>query len=576
MSSALSERFICVHGHFYQPPRENPWLEAVETQESAAPYHDWNERVTAECYAPNAAARLLDGQGRITALRNNYNRMSFNFGPTLLAWMEQAEPNLYAQIVRADRDSVSRLGRGHAIAQVYPHCIMPLARRRDQQTQVRWGIADFIHRFGRAPEGMWLPETAVDRAWLAVLAENGIRFTILAPSQAARVRDGEGVWQPVHDGRIDCTRPYRCVLAPGLAITVFFYDALIAHAVAFGGLLDDGRELARRLVDGGSADTRPQLVHIAADGESYGHHHRFGEMALAAAFETIGADLKVQLTNYAAFLDRVLVRDEVEIRENTSWSCAHGVERWRAHCGCNVGHPDWQQAWRTPLRQSLDWLKGQLDHVFERHAETLLHDPWAARDAYIAVLLQRDAESRDSFLGQHARAHASSHSRVRIWKLLEMQRHGLLSFTSCGWFFDDPSGIETVQVLTYAARAIQLATEFGTNLEPVFLRHLQPLRSNLPTYEAGQQLYRALVRPLVADGRRIVAHHAMNSLLAATEPNERVYAYRVSALDRALEHAGSASLAVGRARVTATVTEEASDYVYAALHLGGHDMQCAV
>jgi alpha-amylase/alpha-mannosidase (GH57 family) len=571
------ERFICVHGHFYQPPRENPGLEAVEVQDSAAPYHDWNERVTAECYGPNAAARLLDQQGYITALRNNYERISFNFGPTLLAWMERAQPNIYAQILLADQESRRRFGRGNALAQVFGHCIMPLASRRDQQTQVRWGIADFVHRFGRLPDGMWLPETAVDRATLAILAENGIRFTLLAPSQAARVRRGDGPWEEVRDGRVDITRPYRCVLGPGLEITVFFYDADISHAVAFGGLLNDGRELARRLAEAASGRPGPTLTHIATDGESYGHHHRFGEMALAAAIDTLERGQQVQLTNYAAYLDRVAARDEVVVRDNTSWSCAHGIERWRANCGCNTGtFPDGQQAWRTPLRHSLDWLKAQLDVLYERQGAPLLRDPWAARDAYVAVLLQRDDTRKQAFLERHARSHPQGRERTRVWKLLEMQRHALLSFTSCGWFFDEPSGIETVQVLAYASRALQLASEFGVNLEPEFLRRLQPMRSNLPIYADGRHLYRQLVRPLLTDSSRMAAHYAMTSLLAPPETEAQVYAYRVTSLDRKFERAGSASFAVGRARLVSQVTDENEEYVYAALHLGVHDMHCAV
>jgi alpha-amylase/alpha-mannosidase (GH57 family) len=577
MLSAGGKRFVCVHGHFYQPPRENPWLEAIEVQDSAAPYHDWNERVTAECYAPNAVARLLDADGCITALRNNYSRISFNFGPTLLSWMEHARPDVYAQILRADQESCRKLGRGNALAQVYGHCIMPLASRRDQQTQVRWAISDFKHRFGRSPDGMWLPETAVDRPTLEMLARNGIRFTILAPSQAARVRYADGEWEDVRHGGIDCSRPYRCTVAPGVDITLFFYDADIAHGVAFAGLLNDGRNLARRLTDASAARGAGSLVHIATDGESYGHHHRFGDMALAAALEAVECADGVQLTNYAAYLDMVAVRDEVEIRENTSWSCAHGIERWRTDCGCNSGgHSGWQQAWRTPLRQSLDWLKAQLDEIFERHGAKVLHDPWAARDAYVTLLLQRDDEHRKAFLEHHAVARARSHERPRIWKLLEMQRYGLLSFTSCGWFFDECSGIETVQILTYAARALQLAAEFGVNLEPEFVHHLQAMRGNLPQYQDGRNVYRQLVRPQMADSSRMMAHHAIHSLFAPPTPEARVYAYRATAVDRSIEHAGSAVFAVGQTRLVAETTEQSEDYVYAALHLGGHDIHCAV
>ena len=576
MSSA-AQRYVCIHGHFYQPPRENPWLEAIEVQDSAAPYHDWNERITAECYAPNTVTRLLDAQGAISALRNNYSRISFNFGPTLLSWMEQAHPEVYAHIRHADRDSAHRFGRGNALAQVYGHCIMPLASRRDQLTQVRWGIADFVHRFGRRPDGMWLPETAADRASLAVLAEHGVRFTILAPTQAARLRYGNSAWEEVRDGGIDCTRPYRCSLGGGRDIVVFFYDTEIARAVAFGGLLNDGRAFAARLTAAAVAGAGTPLAHVATDGESYGHHHRFGDMALAAATDAIEQASQVQLTNYAAYLDRVRVTDAVEIHDGSSWSCAHGVERWRANCGCNSGgHPDWQQTWRTPLREVLDWLKTQLDQVFERHGARLLRDPWAARDAYVGVLLQRDAAARDAFIAQHALGAPQGHKRSPVWKLLEMQRNALLSFTSCGWFFDEPSGIETVQVLTYAARALQLATELGERLEPEFLRRLTPMRSNLSAHTDGHQLYDTLVRPLVTDGRRLVAGYAMDSLFGGPSPRPQPLAYRISASDQRITHAGSTSFATGRAHVSTVMTESSDTYAYAALHLDGHDLLSTV
>ena len=570
-----SRRYVCIHGHFYQPPRENPWLEAVEVQDSAAPYHDWNERVCAEAYAPNAVARLLAADGYITALRNNYERISFNFGPTLLTWMEQARSDVYAEILAADARSVRHFGRGNALAQVYGHCIMPLASPRDQHTQVRWGIADFLHRFGRLPDGMWLPETAVDRTTLIVLAEHGIRFTILAPTQVARVRYAGGDWQPVHDGQIDPGRPYRCDLGGGREIVVFFYDGAIAHGVAFGGLLNDGCDLARRLRGTALAREPGALVHVATDGESYGHHHRFGDMALAAALESLEQDPDVQLTNYAAYLDAVPVRDEVEILENTSWSCCHGVERWRADCGCNAGHPGWQQAWRTPLRAAMEWLKAELDERFERHGRNVFRDPWTARDAYINVLLRGTTDGREAFLAAQGREVPRGPERSRVWKLLEMQRYGLLCFTSCGWFFDEPSGIEAVQVLTYAARAIQLAATFGPDLEEGFLDQLEPVRSNLPQFRTGRDIYDTMVRPALVDGPRLMAHYAIDSLFETVPAAARAYAYEILNQDRVTERSGSAGFTLGRARITALRTEDTQEYMYAALHMGGHDLHCA-
>ncbi|MCL6482072.1 MAG: DUF3536 domain-containing protein, partial [Firmicutes bacterium] len=374
------ERYICIHGHFYQPPRENPWLEAIEQQDSAYPYHDWNERITAECYAPNAASRILDSEGRIVRIVNNYARISFNFGPTLLAWMEQHAQETYRAVLEADRESRERFGgHGSALAQAYNHLIMPLANSRDKRTQIRWGIHDFVHRFGRRPEGMWLPETAVDLETLELMAEQGIRFTILEPGQARRVRPiGGRTWRDVAGGRIDPTTAYRLRLKSGHSICLFFYDGPIARAVAFEGLLARGENFANRLVSAFN-DSRSwaQLVHIATDGETYGHHHLYGDMALAYALQYLEEHRLARLTNYGQYLELHPPTQEVEIFENTSWSCAHGVERWRSDCGCNTGgHPGWNQAWRAPLREALDWLRDTLAPRYEKHAGALLRDPW--------------------------------------------------------------------------------------------------------------------------------------------------------------------------------------------------------
>ncbi|HVM96557.1 MAG TPA: DUF3536 domain-containing protein [Candidatus Acidoferrales bacterium] len=575
MAEGDAERFICIHGHFYQPPRDNPWLDAIEVQDSAAPFHDWNERVTAECYQPNSVARLLDESGSIVALRNNYERISFNFGPTLLSWLEKQRPDTYAAIQAGDRAGFRRYGRGNALAQVYGHCIMPLASPRDRSTQTRWGVADFVHRFGRRPEGMWLPETAVDIQSLRALVEQGIRFTILAPGQAARIRYAGGTWQPANEG-FDSARPYRCDLGNGRSMTVFFYDGALAHAVAFGGLLNNGRDFARRLLDSAAAHDAPALIHIATDGESYGHHHRFGEMALAAALDAIGRERGVRLTNYAAYLERFPPRDEAEIREASSWSCPHGVERWRANCGCRLSSDVTQQEWRRPLRDSLTWLKQQVDACFERYGAGLLNDVWAARDAYINVILEPSRESRDVFIERQQRNALTQRERTRVWQLLEMQRFCLLSFTSCGWFFDDPSGLETVQVLTYAARAMQLAALLGSHLQGGFLSRLEPMHSNSPEYGNGRVLYRSLVEPWISDDRRIVAHYAINGLLDPPRRESHSYGYHFTTIDNSVQRSDTATLAVGRTRMLAGVTENGAVYDHAALHLGGHDMQCVV
>ncbi len=502
------ERLICVHGHFYQPPRENPWLEAVEIQDSAYPYHDWNERITAECYAPNAASRILDNENRIVEIVGNYGRMSFNFGPTLLSWMEMASPNTYQAVLEADRQSTeTHAGHGNAIAQAYSHLIMPLANTRDKRTQVRWGIRDFEHRFNRLPEGMWLPETAADVETLDIMAERGIAFTILAPHQADRIaRLNSDHWEDVGDGRIDPTRAYLCRLPSGRSITLFFYDGPISKAVAFEGLLNRGEDFVARLVTGFSELREwPQMLHIATDGETYGHHHKFADMALAYALRHIETQGIARLTNYGEYLEKYPAQYEVRIKENTSWSCAHGVERWRGGCGCNSGgHPGWNQEWRAPLRTAFDGLRDRLSGLFEEKSGQCLLDPWEARDAYIDVILDRwSDESVDAFLKGHALGEVAPTERSTILKLMEMERHLMLMYTSCGWFFDEISGIETVQVMRYAGRAIQLAYDlFGIDLEDDLKAGLTAAKSNLANALDGAHIYDGFVKPAMVGSTR--------------------------------------------------------------------------
>ena len=570
-------RFICIHGHFYQPPRENPWLEAVETQDAAFPYHDWNERITAECYESNATARILDRQDRIRRIANNYASISFNFGPTLLSWLAVSAPETYAAILEADRLSRERYsGHGCAIAQAYNHIILPLASRRDQRTQVRWGIRDFESRFGRKPEGMWLPETAVDLASLEALAAEGITYTILEPRQAARYRrlateasphDLEAVWQDAH-GHIDPTVAYRCPLPSGRSIDIFFYDAPISRAVAFERLLARGENLAHRLA-GAFNDARDhvQLVNIATDGETYGHHHRFGEMALAYALELIEEQGLARLTNYAEHLEQEPPAYEVQIVERTAWSCSHGVERWNSDCGCNTGSAQgWNQQWRTPLRAALDWLRDQTAEIYAREGARLLRDPWAARDEYIDVILDRSDPSVSRFLAKHALPGASA---TAVLELLEMQRYAMLMYTSCGWFFSDLSGIETVQVLHYAGRVIQLAERAGNaDLEAAFLRRLEPARSNLPDRGTGRQIYEQEVIPARLDLSRVAAHYAVLSLFDNFDDDTRIYCYDVVRRDLEIHKAGRARLSIGSIEVRSAITHETASFELAALHLG--------
>jgi alpha-amylase/alpha-mannosidase (GH57 family) len=573
------QRAICVHGHFYQPPRENPWLELVERQPGAYPFHDWNERITVECYEPNTRARILDDQGRIVALVNNYARMSFNLGPTLLSWLEDAAPETSAALLAADRKSQQRFGgHGSALAQAYSHPIMPLADPRDARTQVIWGVRDFRHRFGRAPEGMWLPETAVDDATLELLVDAGIRFTILAPHQAARVRAiGTDTWTDVSGGRVDPTMPYEVPLPSGRRITVFLYDGPISHDIAFNGLLEDGSRLAGRLVDGFRTDRDgPQLVHVATDGETYGHHHRHGEMALASALELLDARTDVVLTNYAQFLAEHPPTHEVTLVQHSSWSCVHGIERWRDDCGCG-NESGLHQRWRAPLRKALDALHAELADIFVRLAGELVTDPWAARDDYIDVILSGEPAWHD-FVTRHARGTLDAGETRRLRELLELQRHALLMFTSCGWFFDELSRPEPVQVLRYAARALQLAESLTgrADLEVRFVAALALAESNDATYGDGRGIYEQLVRPGIASLAQVTAHYAITSLFDPTTVLDHIGAFTIESDEEERGRAGRARFAVGRVTITAVATGAREDYEYGVLHLGDHNFTCGV
>lgn len=576
---------ICLHGHFYQPARENPWIGRIELQPSAAPYHDWNHRVAAESYGPNAAARILGADGRIRSIVNNYARMSFNFGPTLLSWMERERPDLYRSVLDADRRTVERFsGHGGAMANVHGHMIMPLASRRDKVTQVLWGIRDFTRRFNRAPEGMWLPEAAVDLETLDIMAEYGILFTVLAPRQAEAVRAmGETAWRSVPDERIDTTRPYRCALPSGRSIALFFYDSALSHDVAFGNLLKDGAALAARLLSA-SGRSGGGLVSLAVDGETFGHHHKYGDMALAWCLETMERSQDVRLTVYGEYLEKNPPRDEVRIVENSSWSCAHGVERWRSDCGCAPqDHPTWNQRWRAPLRRAYDGLRERLDTLFEREAAPLLAQPWAARDRYIAVVLDRTPEVQRDFLTREALRPLLPGEERRALALLEMELNLMLLYTSCGWFFDDLSRIETVQTMAYAGRAIDLAEGLfgGEDILGPFLAALAEAKSNQPEYGDGERIFRRLVEPMKADLRRGAAIAAMLSLLLPEDHapvgfGEAFPSWRILQYSTRVRDEGARRILAGVLRVQSADTLEERDFLVAALHETGDEVVCRV
>lgn len=574
----MNDRFLCVHAHFYQPPRENPWLEAVEVQDSAYPYHDWNERITAECYAPNAACRILDGDGRIVDITNNYAKISFNFGPTLLAWLEEKAPSVYSSVQSADKRSRDEHhGHGSAISQAYNHMILPLANQRDKHTQVVWGIRDFERRFGRTPEGMWLPEAAVNLDSLETLASNGIKFTILSPHSAHTVRRiGDKGWRDVSGGRIDPSTDYKVHLKSGKDIVVFFYDGPVSRGIAFENLLENGETFANRLMSIFS-DSRdwPQLAHIATDGETYGHHKPHGDMALAYALRFIEENKLAILTNYSEFLEQHPPTHEARIFDNSSWSCAHGVERWRNNCGCNSGmHVGWNQNWRAPLREAMDWLRDALIPTYEQQGRELFHDPWRARDEYIRVILDRSPKNVCDFLYEVSGRSLSPEEKLRALKLLELQRHAMLMYTSCGWFFDELSGLETVQAIQYAARAVQLASQLtgSANLETEFVERLARAKSNIPENQDGKHVYEQFVKPVMLDLKGVGAHFAVSSLFSDAGSEQHIYCYTISRRDFRILSSGKTRLAVGHAHISSDITTESADISFGVVHLGDHNI----
>ncbi|MGE5402668.1 MAG: DUF3536 domain-containing protein [Ignavibacteriales bacterium] len=572
-------RYVCIHGHFYQPPRENPWLEEIEVQDSAYPYRDWNERINAECYSPNTAARIQGGDGTVLNIVNNYSKISFNFGPTLLSWMQIHAPDTYQSILQADIESREQFsGHGSAIAQVYNHIIMPLANTRDKRTQVIWGIEDFKYRFKRDPEGMWLAETAVDIETLEILAEFGIKFTILAPRQAARVKAlDEENWTDVSNATIDPKMAYVCKLPSGRQINLFFYDGPISQELAFGDLLKSGENLANRLTGTFTDDDSPQLANIATDGETYGHHSKHGDMALAYCLNYFESNNLAQITIYGEFLEKYPPTHEVEIIENTSWSCIHGIERWRSNCGCNSGRPGWVQEWRAPLREALDWLRDSLVPIYEKGVSDFTEAPWNLRDDYIQVILDRSSENLNKFFSSFSSNGLPEDKKVRLLKLLEMERHAMLMFTSCGWFFDEISGIETVQVIMYAGRAIQLAKELeGIDLETEFVERLKKTTSNIPEIQNGANAYEWYVKPAIIDLLRVAAHYAISTLFEEPEERSRIFCYEVTTEAFEKLEAGKQKMVIGRLNMRSHITQEESPVSFAVVYLGEQNLNGGV
>ena len=575
--------YITVHGHFYQPPRENPYLNTVERQPSAHPYHDWNERIHHECYRPNAFARILNHNQELLGIVNNFEYLSFNIGATLMSWLEQYDPAVYQKILEADRLSSQRLnGHGNAIAQVYNHIILPLANQRDKITQIRWGKADFRDRFGRDPEGMWLAETAVDYPTLEALIDEKIRFIILAPSQAQRCRqmatEGEpqAEWQEVGGQQIDPTRPYRCFVDAERYIDIFFYDGPISRDMGFNDVLDTADNLANRLGQAVQSDRPSQLVNVATDGETFGHHKGGTEKCIAYALSEQFAHHGWTVTNYAHYLSISPPTWSVELKPVTAWSCAHGVDRWQDDCGCASGG-GWNQKWRRPLRNALNWLRDRLITIYEEIGGKLLRDPWLARDEYIRVISDRSQTNVADFLLRHQAKNLTASEKIDALRLLEMERHTLLMYTSCGWFFEEISRPEGVQILRYAARAMELAGAVaGIHLKTEFLDYLAQAPSNVDIFGNGKEVFQQLVAPSQVSLHKVAAHYAISSLFTDYRQQAQVYCYQVEQLDYQKQQIGTLTLSLGQIELTSEITWESKHFVFAVLHLGGWDFHCCI
>ncbi|MEM7552694.1 MAG: DUF3536 domain-containing protein [Cyanobacteria bacterium P01_A01_bin.84] len=598
--------YVTVHGHFYQPPRENPYIDTIESQPGAEPFHDWNERIHHECYRPNAFARICDDRGKVVGIVNNYEYFSFNIGPTLMSWLERHDVEVYQRILEADRKSGERLnGHGNAIAQVYNHIIMPLANQRDKYTQIRWGKADFRSRFKRDPEGMWLAETAVDYATVEALIDEGIKFIILAPSQAKRCRmvssqsDPDPEWHEVGGSQIDATRPYRCYLKEGKNsgryIDVFFYDGPISRDMGFSDVVYNSHHFAGRIGAAVRGDHRPsQLISVATDGETFGHHKQGTEKTLAYAFTQEFPQKGWTVTNFAHYLSLNQPTWEVELKSVTAWSCAHGVDRWQDDCGCG-GAPGWHLLWRKPLRDALNWLRDRLVEVYDQYGAKFFREPWKARDEYIEIIRDRAPENVEKFLSNHQNHQLSELEKVDALRLLEMQRHALLMFTSCGWFFEEISRPEGTQILRYAARALELAGDVsGAQLEADFLEYLEKAPTNISSFKNGSDIYHQLVLPAKISPRQVAAHYAISSLFQnyretssntalsvdvfanSSSQQKRIYCYTTNELDFQLQRMGSLTLAVGQLQLTSEITLESEHLVFAVIHLGGWDFHCCI
>ncbi|MGA7833744.1 MAG: DUF3536 domain-containing protein [Acidimicrobiales bacterium] len=491
------------HLHLYQPPREDPWLGRVTNEWSAWPYRDWNERITDECYrALIAVAVATDNEGDVEIVEP-LPISAFDIAPTLHQWLARESPDV-DQAVRFEAGGAPDGARSVAMASPLVHAIVPLASTADKERLVAWGLADYVRRFGEEPLGMWLPETAVDLATLEVLASHGVQYTILMPSQAVRVRELGGEWRKVDGNSLDTSRVYLVRLGGDRTINVVFGHRGLSQRVAFGDLLGDGVRLADEMAS--ALNDGDGVVLLVADGETYGHHHRFGDVGLAWALRRLREQYGVE-TALGPWLAAHDPTDEVELAPVSAWSCAHGVERWRSDCGCVTGgRPGWRQTWRKPLRESLDWLREELGRAADERLAALVDSPEETVLGYGVALA--GASSPGSFVAAHASRRLDEEETTTVLELCEIHRHLLYSFTSCAWFFADPADLETAIVLRHAAVALEIARDtLGLDLESAFLDRLALVHSNRPGLD-GRAIWRRASEPYRMDAPQIAAGFA--------------------------------------------------------------------
>ena len=509
-------RYLILHGHFYQPPRENPFLGEIQKEASAAPAHDWNERITNECYSPNAYSRILDGYGRITDMSNNYEYISFNFGPTLIDYIAKTREDLLKRILEADKKSIARLGYGNAIAQVYNHIILPLAKKEDMRVQIKWGLYNFEKYFGRKSSGMWLSETAINLDVVDALYDCGVKFTILSPYQAHYVKNITTV--DVSGAKIDTSKPYWLYGHNGKRVAVFFYDHYISQSIAFEHLLTSSDKLAERIRN---AYGEKRLVNIATDGETYGHHEPFADMCLARYFkENVYYD-NITPTNYEHYLSMYPPMEEVILHEGTgrrgtSWSCSHGVERWRSNCGCG-GWEGLDLSWRGPLRDAFYRLRKMHDKLFAEFLDVTDDTRNSLREEYVRAIYN-DLDAKDLY--EICSKYISFKEFVF---LMESYKYSLFSYTSCGWFFEDVSRLEPIKNMQYAEQSFHYArllvkdknVSFVDEAHKEFLKTLEKSISNKPEHHNARYFYEKEAKVDVFTKLYVINYFIFN--LAASE-----------------------------------------------------------